>query len=108
MADPNVRRAPVRPSPEQYFIKAPVLMLVEAKNEDMKRGYAQCIAEMLGAQTFNAREGDGSRVRISTVWDGAGGIGGFFERLFAPRVMRGIYDDELERLDAHARGSSPA
>ncbi len=27
-------------SPEQLFIKAPVLMLVEAKNEDMKRGYA--------------------------------------------------------------------
>jgi len=44
-------------SPEQYFIKAPVLMLVEAKNEDMKQGYAQCIAEMLGAQTFNEREG---------------------------------------------------
>jgi len=44
-------------SPEQYFIKAPVLMLVEAKNEDMKRGYAQCIAEMLGAQMFNEREG---------------------------------------------------
>jgi hypothetical protein len=44
-------------SPEQYFIKAPVLMLVEAKNEDMKRGYAQCIAEMLGAQVFNEREG---------------------------------------------------
>jgi hypothetical protein len=44
-------------SPEQYFVKAPILMLVEAKNEDMKRGYAQCLAEMLGAQTFNAREG---------------------------------------------------
>jgi hypothetical protein len=44
-------------SPEQLFIKAPVLMLVEAKNEDMKRGYAQCIGEMLAAQTFNAREG---------------------------------------------------
>jgi len=44
-------------SPEQLFIKAPVLMLVEAKNEDMKRGYAQCIAEMIAAQTFNAREG---------------------------------------------------
>ena len=44
-----------------------------------------------------------SRVRISTTWQGAGGIGGFFERLFAPRVMRGIYADELERLDAYAR-----
>jgi hypothetical protein len=44
-------------SPQQFFIEAPVLMLVEAKNEDMKRGYAQCIAEMLAAQAFNAREG---------------------------------------------------
>jgi Polyketide cyclase / dehydrase and lipid transport len=49
-------------------------------------------------------EGSSSRVRISTTWEGAGGIGGFFERMFAPRVMRGIYADELERLDAYARG----
>lgn len=52
----------------------------------------------------------GSRVHISTTWDGAGGIGGIFERLFAPRVMRGIYVDELERLNAYAReraGSEP-
>mgnify|MGYP001194581733 CR=1 FL=1 len=48
-------------------------------------------------------DGDGSRVRIDTSWDGAGGIGGFFERMFAPRVMQGIYNDELERLDAYAR-----
>ncbi|HLK57435.1 MAG TPA: hypothetical protein VKU00_12775 [Chthonomonadaceae bacterium] len=44
-------------STEQMFVEAPVLMLVEAKNEDMKRGYAQCIAEMIAAQTFNVREG---------------------------------------------------
>jgi uncharacterized protein YndB with AHSA1/START domain len=48
-------------------------------------------------------QGDSSGVRIETSWDGAGGIGGFFERTFAPRVMRGIYEDELERLDAYAR-----
>jgi uncharacterized protein YndB with AHSA1/START domain len=48
-------------------------------------------------------EGDSSRVAISTTWEGAGGVGGFFERLFAPRVMRGIYADELERLGAYAR-----
>jgi Polyketide cyclase / dehydrase and lipid transport len=48
-------------------------------------------------------EGDSSRVLISTAWEGAGGIGGFFERVFAPRVMRGIYIDELERLNAYAR-----
>jgi uncharacterized protein YndB with AHSA1/START domain len=53
-------------------------------------------------------EGGSSRVRIETTWDGAGGIGGFFERTFAPRVMRGIYDDELERLDAYARQNAAA
>jgi uncharacterized protein YndB with AHSA1/START domain len=45
---------------------------------------------------------DGSRVQISTTWEGGGGIGGFFERTFAPRVMRGLYSDELKRLDAYA------
>lgn len=47
--------------------------------------------------------GGTSKVRISTEWNGASGIGGFFERLFAPRVMRSIYADELRRLDVYAR-----
>jgi hypothetical protein len=51
----------------------------------------------------------GSRVRIETSWQGAGGIGGFFERTFAPRVLRRLYADELQRLDryARARGGAP-
>jgi hypothetical protein len=54
--------------------------------------------------TFTVTPQDGaSRVRISTTWDGAAGIGGVFERLFAPRVLHGIYTDELERLNAYAR-----
>jgi hypothetical protein len=48
-------------------------------------------------------QGSMAVVQISTAWKGAGGIGGFHERLFAPRVMRGIYADELKRLDAYAR-----
>ena len=36
-------------------------------------------------------QGGASLVQISTTWDGAHGIGGFFERMFAPRVMRAIY-----------------
>jgi len=48
-------------------------------------------------------QGDQSRVQMTTTWDGAGGIGGFFERLFAPRAMRSLYTDELQRLDAYAR-----
>jgi len=48
-------------------------------------------------------QGAASLVQISTTWDGAGGIGGLFERMFAPGVLRGIYADELKRLDAYAR-----
>lgn len=43
-------------SKEQLVITSPVIMLVEAKNEDMKKGYGQCIAEMIGAQEFNKKE----------------------------------------------------
>ncbi len=48
-------------------------------------------------------DGDGCRVRIETAWQGAGGVGGLFERLFAPRVLRRLYADELARLDHYAR-----
>jgi hypothetical protein len=47
--------------------------------------------------------GGASPVRISTGRDGAGGIGGLFERMVAPRVLRALYADELRRLDACAR-----
>ena len=30
-------------------------------------------------------------------------VGGLLERIFAPRVLRAIYTDELKRLDAYAR-----
>ena len=48
-------------------------------------------------------QGTASLVQISTARDGAGGIGGLFERMFAPRVLRAIFTDELSRLDAYAR-----
>lgn len=62
----------------------------------------------LVTKTTVTPRGSISLVEISTTWDGAGGIGGFFERLFAPRVMRGIYANELERLDAYARARRDA
>ena len=45
-------------SPQQLLIEAPVVTLVEAKNDNLKSGLAQCIAEMVGAQIFNQREGN--------------------------------------------------
>ena len=52
----------------------------------------------------------GCQVRIDSEWKGASGVGGFFERLFAPKALARIYADELSRLDAYARtlgGPSP-
>jgi hypothetical protein len=48
-------------------------------------------------------QGTASLVKISGAWDSAGGIGGLLERIFAPRMLRAIYADELKRLDAYAR-----
>lgn len=41
---------------EKLFIAAPVLMMVEAKNENIMSGLGQCIAEMIAAQIFNKQE----------------------------------------------------
>jgi hypothetical protein len=43
-------------SPEQLSIVAPVITIVEAKNDNVKSGLAQCIAEMVAAQLFNTEE----------------------------------------------------
>jgi hypothetical protein len=43
-------------SREQLFVRAPVLIIVEAKNENIKAGLGQCGATMVAAQLFNARE----------------------------------------------------
>lgn len=49
---------------------------------------------------------DEAVVKITTTWQGAGGIGGFFERLFAPKVMQKLYADELERFAAFVQQRS--
>lgn len=43
-------------SPNQFYLEAPVIILVEAKNTDVKLGLGQCVAEMLAAQRFNAEK----------------------------------------------------
>jgi hypothetical protein len=45
-------------SQEQYYISAPVLIVIEAKNENIKGGFGQCIAAMIAAQIFNQRAGN--------------------------------------------------
>jgi polyketide cyclase/dehydrase/lipid transport protein len=48
--------------------------------------------------------GAGSNVTIESSWEGAGGVGGFFERTFAPKGLRRIYGQMLDRLAGEVRG----
>jgi len=43
-------------SPEFLLINAPVIIILEAKKENIKAGLGQCIAEMYAAKLFNERE----------------------------------------------------
>jgi uncharacterized protein YndB with AHSA1/START domain len=42
--------------------------------------------------------GSGSEVRVLSQWNGSGGIGGFFERRFAPNGLRKVLDQALSGL----------
>ena len=43
-------------SPRQSFMEAPVIILVEAKKDDLLIGLGQCVSEMVAAQRFNAEK----------------------------------------------------
>ncbi|HBK22990.1 MAG TPA: hypothetical protein DDZ60_10945 [Planktothrix sp. UBA10369] len=45
-------------SPEQLIIEAPVIAIVEAKNDNIETGLGQCMAEMIAAQLFNHQKGN--------------------------------------------------
>ena len=60
-------------STRQLIIEAPVITLVEAKNDNLKSGFSQCIAEMLAAQIFNQRKSNNINkiygiVTTGTIW----------------------------------------
>ena len=41
-------------SPVLFVLEAPIIVLVEAKKNDVLEGLGQCVAEMIAAQQFNA------------------------------------------------------
>ncbi|GBE92028.1 hypothetical protein NCWK1_1781 [Nostoc cycadae WK-1] len=57
-------------SKEQLTINAPVIIIVEAKNENIKNGLGQCMAAMLAAQIFNEREGNNIKTIYGAVTTG--------------------------------------
>lgn len=44
-------------STDRMFVKAPILTVVEAKNDNLQSGFGQCIAEMVAVVKFNAQQG---------------------------------------------------
>jgi hypothetical protein len=57
-------------SSEQLTIEAPIVAVVEAKNENMKAGIGQCLAEMVAARLFNERKGREERAVYGVVTTG--------------------------------------
>ena len=57
-------------SSNQSLITAPVLTIVEAKDNDIRIGLGQCVAQMVAAQMFNARKGQEQTVVYGAVSTG--------------------------------------
>ena len=57
------------------------------------------------ATTYTVREATGgSLVEMTTSWNGSGGVGGFFERTFAPAGLKRIQHQLLTNLKADVEG----
>ena len=56
-------------------------------------------SSMVTTWTLHPADAGLTTVRVRTTWNGAGGIGGFFERTFAPKGLGRIYVEMLHRLD---------
>ena len=52
--------------------------------------------------------GTATELRMSTIWEGHGGIGGLFERAFAPRGLRRIHGGLLDRLTRRLGAEPPS
>ncbi|MFI9330003.1 SRPBCC family protein [Kitasatospora sp. NPDC052868] len=60
-------------------------------------------SSMVITWTVSAAGEGRSKVTVSATWQGAGGIGGFFERTFAPKGLNRIHDQVLANLAAEVR-----
>lgn len=79
-----------------------------------ERPYEMVVQETIAGQVLTERDrnsslvtrwsvlpvdgGQRSKVSVESDWEGSRGIGGFFERIFAPPGLRGVYKDALVAL----------
>lgn len=75
-------------SPQQLMVSAPIITLVEAKNDNLPAAWGQCAAEMIAAQRFNAKRGNAIPRVFGAVTSGTG-------------WMFGVIEDKALALDLH-------
>ncbi len=56
-------------------------------------------SSLVTAWTLTPEAAGNTKVEITTTWQGAGGIGGFFEKTFAPKGVGKLHEKTLERLE---------
>ncbi len=56
--------------PQSAYLESPIISLVEAKDEDMDYGIAQCAAQLYGAKLFNEMEGKNIPILYGCATDG--------------------------------------
>lgn len=82
-------------SKEQLYISAPVVALVEAKNDNLKSGLAQCAAEMIAARIFNEQKQNSIEIIYGVVTTGSNWR---FLKLVENRLYIDIQEYYLDQL----------
>ncbi len=83
-------------SPTQFYVEAPVILLVEAKRDNLTIGLGQCVAEMVAAQCFNAERGND----ISCIYGAlTSGIDWIFLKLEGKKLQLDMAAYTIERCD---------
>ena len=85
-------------SPQQLYVTCPIITLVEAKNDNLKQGLAQCIAEMIAADKLNQSDNNKLEAIYGCVTNGNQWL---FLRLINDRVMVDLdeyYINQPERI----------
>lgn len=77
-------------------MEAPVIILVEAKNADVKQGLGQCAAEMVAAQRFNAQRGNDIPCIYGAI---TSGIDWLFLKLEGAKLQMDMAAYTIERCD---------
>lgn len=58
-------------SPEQLLLEAPIITVIEAKNDNIKTGLGQCISEMLAAKLYNLNKNLGVETIYGVITTGS-------------------------------------